>query len=109
LTLWEGFDYSTILPLLGHRLPKLNFLHLLINDSLTTHRLLQVLSGPDKVVTLDTLFLTTPRDLGRSAQCPLAAEALIEVVEVAEKEKVTFLGTIADEAKTAKEARDASL
>ncbi|BGP03823.1 hypothetical protein JCM10021v2_007571 [Rhodotorula toruloides] len=109
LSLNSSFDCATILPLLAHELPHLTDLGLGANESLTSQHLLRTLSGPEKIVKLQILSLSHSFGSRPSVHASLEPEALIEVVELAEQEKVEVSGIRFWEAIEAKKARDARL
>ncbi|BGO95976.1 hypothetical protein NBRC10512_005439 [Rhodotorula toruloides] len=109
LSLSSSFDCAAILPLLANELPQLDKLELEANESLTSQLLIQILSGPKKIVKLRTLSLSTSYGSRSSVHASLAPKALIEVVELAEQEKVEVSGGRFWDAIDARKARDARL
>ncbi|BGO95947.1 hypothetical protein NBRC10512_005469 [Rhodotorula toruloides] len=92
LSLYGSFDCSTILPLLARELPYLAYLGLEANESFTAQHLVDILQGPQKILTLRFLFLAGPF-ARRSVHVSLEPEELIEVVELADREDVRIAGS----------------
>ncbi|GAA6055561.1 hypothetical protein NBRC10513_007043 [Rhodotorula toruloides] len=109
LSLDSSFDCATILPLLAHELPHLTNLELEANESLKSQHLLRILSGPEKIVKLHTLSLSTSYGSRPPVHASLEPEGLFEVVELAKQEKVKVSGSRFWDAIKVRGARDARL